>query len=340
MKTEIRDQRSVVRIAVVTALLVCAALGATAQGFVPAAAPPWVYADNYGRWALQGQAQNTYTFTPANLCNITQLNFTSRGIFAAFGSNVALAPVFIQDKNPANSEVVTPGSAFTPTDTTCGANLSPVNNHTTFSLQSGSGGLQEAINALGGSTAPYAYTIVLSPEWYKLVSNIGSQNATLANSTTPADVITNATCAANIRVVDVTTNPWTYYGCNASSKLAVSTPQPKVSVAASTGAGTSPTIAIEAGSSQGTGTITLTTGTSPSASATVFTVTFSAPDYGGGYIYAASCTVTSVGTSAYSSGTVTSTAGTGTTPGTLVYTASSTALAASTSGFKWYYSCK
>ena len=35
-----------------------------AQGFNPAAAPPWVYADNWPL-GLPGQAPNTYTFTPA-----------------------------------------------------------------------------------------------------------------------------------------------------------------------------------------------------------------------------------------------------------------------------------
>ncbi len=167
-----------------------------AQGFNPAAAPPWVYADNYGRWAFQGQAPNTYTFTPAQLyaaCQVTQLNFQNKPTFGAFSNTVALAPVFIQDVNGANSEVVTPGSYLAPTSTTCGVNIAPVNSHITFNLHSGTGGLQESLNALGASGF---YTVVLSPEWYKLVSGIASVNATLTASVTPADIIANATCAS------------------------------------------------------------------------------------------------------------------------------------------------
>jgi hypothetical protein len=313
---------------------------AFAQGFVPAAAPPWVYADNYGRWTIQGQNANSYSFTPASVCQITNLNFKNQPSFFAFGSTVTLAPVYISDVNGANSEVVTPGSAATQTQSACSVNLSPANSHTTFTLQSGTGGLQEAINTLGGSTKTVPYTIVLSPEWYKLVSGIASVNATLTNAVTPADIITNAICSANIQVVDVTANPWTYYGCNSSGKLIVQTPQAgKPSVAAGAGAGTSPTIALAAGSNNSSGTVTLTSGTSPTASAAIFTLTFAAPDYGGGFPYAPKCTFTSVGTTAYTSGVASSTAGSGTTGGTGVLTASAAALAASTSGYKFTYSC-
>src|SRR5580698_3903290 len=96
---------------------------ALAQGFNPAGAPPWVYADNYGRWAFQGQAANTYTFSPLNSvngCQVTQLNFANKPTFYAFANSVALAPVLIADNNSANSEVVTPSTYLTPTSTTCG----------------------------------------------------------------------------------------------------------------------------------------------------------------------------------------------------------------------------
>jgi hypothetical protein len=309
-----------------------------AQGFTPAANPSWVRANDYGRWALQGQSANTYTFQVSGFspCTITQLNFGNSSTFYAFSDAVALAPVLIQDNNQANSEVVTPGSYLAPTETTCGPTLAPSNAHTTFSLQSGTGGLQEALNVRDGKSPS---TIILDGEWYSAISNISQQNATLKNSTTPADVIGTATCVAGETVIDVTTTPWTSYGCNASSKLVTMTPSPKVSIAAGAGAGTSPTIAIVGGSSQGTGTVTLTTGTTPTASAAVFTVTFPPPDYGGGFVYAGSCTVTSVGSAnTYSTEVVTSTAGSATTGGTLVFTASSTALTASVA-YKFTYSC-
>lgn len=305
---------------------------AFAQGFIPTQQPQWVYAADYGRWALPGQNANTYTFTPSNQCQITQLNFRTASTFFAFGSKVALAPVLIADVNGTNSEVVTPGSAATQTQTTCAVNLSPTNSHTTFTLQSGTAGLQEALNT-------YVGTIIIDKSWYGGISSIASLNAALTNKVTAADVITSATCAAGQQVVDVTAIPFAFYGCNASSKLQVSTPQPAVSVAAGTGSGTSPTIAVLAGSNQSMGTITLTSGTTPTASAAVFTLTLSAPSYGGGFRYAPACKVVSVGTTAYTSGVVTSTAGTTTTPGTLVFTASATALAASTAGYKFTYTC-
>jgi hypothetical protein len=320
----------------VAILAVASLTPALAQGFIPAQGPAWVYADNYGRWAIQGQTANSYSFTPASICQITQLNFQNQTSFFAFGSRVALAPVFVQDINSANSEVVTPGSAATQTQAACSVNIAPVNSHTSFTLQSGSGGLQEAINTLGNTASNY--TIVLSPEWYKLISGIASQNATLTDSITPADVIANATCASNLTLVDVTSDPWTYYGCNASHKWAALAPGAPT-VAAGSGAGTSPTIALSAGSNNSTGSVTLTTGTSPSASAAIFTLTFAAPDYGGGFPYAPACTFTSVGTAAYTSGTASSTAGSGTTGGTGVLTASATALTASKAGYKFTYSC-
>lgn len=309
-----------------------------AQGFIPAGAPPWVYADSYGRWAIQGQQANTWSFSPASACQVTQLNFKRQSTFFAFGSTVALAPVFVADVNGAKSEVVTPGSAATQTQEVCSVNISPVNSHTTFTLQSGSGGLQEAINTLGGTSKTVPYTIILSPEWYKLIQGISSVNATLTQAVTPADVISNATCTSNIQVIDVTANPWAYYGCNGSGKLTPLTPQ-KPTIAAGAGAGTSPTIALLAGSNNSTGTVTLTTGTSPTASAAIFTLTFSAPDYGGVFPYAPACSFTSVGSTAYTTGTPSSTAGSGTSGGTGVLTASATALTASTSGYKFTYSC-
>lgn len=313
----------------------------SAQGFNPAGAPPWVFADNYGRWALIGQSPNDYTFSPANICQITQLNYQNRPTFFAFASNIALAPVFVQDQNGANSEVVTPGSAATQTAVSCAVNIAPVNSHTTFNLQSGTGGLQEAINAVGGpskTSSGTGVTIVLSQEWYKLVNAISSVNATLANAVTPAGIIGTVTCSPTVQVLDVTTNPWTPYSCNPSTNLlAVSSLASKApTIAAGAGAGGTPTVAsVAAGSSATSGTVNITTGgTAPTASGTIFTLTFPSST-AGGYGYAPSCTYTSVGTNAYTTATATATAGP---PATSVLTASSTALA-NTTAYKWTYLC-
>jgi hypothetical protein len=177
-----------------------------AQGFNPAGAPPWVYADNYGRWAIQGQKPNTYTFSNVNGCQVTQLDFADSPTFYAFADTLALAPILIQDQNQATSEVLTPSSYLVPSELRCGVNIAPVNPHTTFTLQSGTGGLQEALNAVGGTHEPALMTVVLSPEWYKLVANIHSQDSAV----TAATILAAATCSAKTGVVDVTTNPWTF----------------------------------------------------------------------------------------------------------------------------------
>ena len=339
MKTAINEVRSTLRWLVGLLLVACAVLPVAAQGFPPAAAPAWVYADNYGRWAIALQNTGTYTFSPPSACTVTQVGFNLLSSFYAFADNVALAPVLIQDQNQANSEVVTPSSYLAPTSTTCGINVSPANTHYAgATLQSGTGGLQEALNALATSSAGQFYTVVLSPEWYKLVNNIAAQNATLPASVSPASVIANAKCNATVQLVDVTANPWAYYSCNPNTNRFVLATG-SVSIAAGAGAGTGPTIALSAGSSGSQGTFTLTTGTAPSASAAIATVTLPAPDYGGGFSYAPTCTFTSIGSTAYTSGTASSTAGSGTSGGTAVLTASATALTASKSGYAWKYTC-
>lgn len=191
-----------------------------AQGFIPSQAPPWVFADDYGRFALQGQNTNTWTFSPANICQITQLGFKNKNTFYAFSDALALAPVLIADVNGANSEVVTPGSYFVPTQNTCGVNMSPANSHTTFTLQSGTGGLQEALNSVGGPNATYAHVIYLTPNWYSLVSGISSLNSTLAASVSPQSIIGSVTGSASAILVDVTTTPATTYSWNGSKYTA------------------------------------------------------------------------------------------------------------------------
>lgn len=302
-----------------------------AQGFIPAQAPAYALADNFGRWALQGQGANTYTFQVSGLspCQITKLNYGDSATFYAFSDTDALAPVFISDVNGAESEVVTPGSFLAPTQSSCGPALSPANNHTTFTLQSGTGGLQEALNSVG------TRTILITKEWYGLIRGISGMNATLLASTSPASVIGNATCAAGQTVVDITTDQWTFLACSGGKLVPSNLPAYAPTIAAGAGAGTGPTIALVTGSTAYSGTVTLTTGTTPTASAAIFILTFPTAARGG-FNYAPSCTFTSIGTPAYT-GTVTSSAGSGTPTGT--YTATATALTASQAGYSWTYSC-
>jgi hypothetical protein len=308
---------------------------AVAQGFNPAGGPPWVLADSYGRWVLQGQAANTYTFNASGFspCRITQLNFSDSSTFYAFSNAVALAPVFVSDNNQANSEVVTPGSFLAPTQSSCGPALAPTNAHITFSLQSGTGGLQEAINIRG--VEGRLWTVVLSGEWYKLISNIAGSNATLTNSITPTGTIFSVTCSSTVGLVDVTTNPFTNYSCNPTTHKYViaATNQTAPTVAAGAGSGTAPTIALVGSGSQGT--VTLTTGTAvPASASTIFTLTWPATT-AGGFAYAPNCTITSVGTVA-GPGTNASVVGP---PAVDTFTSLSAGLASSTAGYKWTYSC-
>lgn len=192
-----------------------------AQGFVSQGGPSSVFADQFGSWSFRGQALNTFTFTPAqsaNFCQVSQTQGINNTQFAAFSNSVGYAPVLIYDIGaPSNSEVATPSTAFTNTSTTCGVNLTAVNQHKTFQLQSGTGGLQEALNVVGGSTAPYPTVIYLTPNWYKIVSGISSLNSTLAASTTPLSILTAAKCTSQAYVVDVTTIPPTQWVCNTSA---------------------------------------------------------------------------------------------------------------------------
>jgi hypothetical protein len=343
--TAIRTLNPLVPVLLGIALLLGSSAPALAQGFTPPGAPPWVFADNYGRWVFPGQNTSTYTFDAAliNGCNVTQLNFADKPFFYAFANSVALAPVFIHDNNAALSEVITPTTYLVPTQRVCGANLSAVNQHTTFWLQSGTAGLQESINSVAPFTSLIPYEIILSPEWYKLVSQISGSNATLA-AITPATIIAAAKGDKASLLVDITTNPPTYYvwtgagGFVSGTQYWTGTPPP--AVAAGTGAGTAPTIALAAGSNAVTGTVTLTTGTTPTASATIFTLTWSATPgtataRTNDWTYTPTCTVTSVGTVPYTG----TNAVAGTAPSVDTYTATATALSASTPGYAWNYLC-
>jgi hypothetical protein len=332
-------------IAVLLALMLPAAfvVPVQAQGFNPAQSPPWVFADNYGRWVLQGQLPNTFTFQVSGFspCQITNLGFGNTPTFYAFSDAVGLAPVFIQDNNASQSEVITPSVYLAPTPQSCGPSLSALNTHTTFSLQSGTGGLQEAINTVGGFTASYPTVVFLTPEWYKLVTGISSQNSTLA-AITPATIIAAAKGSVTAIVTDVTTAPPTQYVWNGTAYASGTQYWVKgaaPTLAAGAGAGTSPTIAITGNSVSGT--VTLTTGTAvPASASAIFTLTW--PNLGtagspsSGFSYAPACTFTSTGTAP---GVTTNTSSYGSSHAVATLTSPAAGLASSTAGYSWTYVC-
>ncbi len=190
------------------------------QGFNPAQAPPWAFADNYGRWAFQAQGANNFVIQGPSICRVTQLNYGDSSVFEPAAHTVTLAPVLIYDSNSANAEVLTPGSSFSNSNA-CGWTLPATHPHISFSLQSGTGGLQEAINAVGPTTAAYPVLIYLTPAWYKLVAGISSLNSTLASQVTPTTILADAVCTSKVVVVDITKVPATTYGCSGGSLVVV-----------------------------------------------------------------------------------------------------------------------
>lgn len=274
------------------------------------------YASDFGQWRVPSQQANTYQWSPGSLCTVSAGNVN----FFAFNTN---APVFILDATAANSEVLTP-SAVSTTASSCSVTIAPGNLHYSFSITSGTGGLQEALNQVSSSNA-YPVAIVLDRNWYTLAAAVTGK--------TPAGIIASVAGNAEAILVDRTTAPATSYSWNGTNYTASASNQTVPTVAASTGAGTSPTITVV-----GTGTsgvVTLTSGTTPAATATIFTLTWPAIA-SGGFQYAPSCTITSIGTRAYT-GTNASVVGP---PAVDTYTSTSVALTASVSGYKWQYTCR
>lgn len=231
----------------------------------------------YGQWSLAGQAANTYTFTPTTLCNVGSLGGMRFAAFSAFGANNA--PVYINDTGtPANSEVVTPSAILA-----CGVTISPANSHTTFSLNSATAGLQDAINSVATGTAAYPIVILLDRNWYTQAIAIPGTN--------PAAIIFNAKGSPTAYLEDVTTAPHTLYVWNGANYVAGTwtNAQPAVTVGAA--AGTSPAISVPAASTASVGSVQLTSGTA-TATGTLWTLNWPTA---GSFLYAPSCTVTSVG---------------------------------------------
>lgn len=194
------------------ALLILLGVCAFAQG--PSSYPPtWVYARAYGGWQIIGQQANTYTFN-GGACAYPPLNNGPTASIFDFsgiqGVTTVYNPVFIQDANPALNEIVTPTST-TNTSATCGFAGSVANQHTSFTLGSGTAGLQEAITYQLQTTP--VFNVVLDKYWYQLVS-------AFPVTTTPQSIIAALKGNANVGIVDTTTSPWTFYSWNGVNYIA------------------------------------------------------------------------------------------------------------------------
>ncbi len=181
--------------------------------------PTAVYARDYNYGAIQSAQANTYTFNGPGACQYTPTGGSVNGLANNFfvfsgtqGATTVYFPTAILDATPTLSEIVTP-SATTQGATSCGFAATTVNTHTSFQLQSGTAGLQEAI-ASAPQSAPL-FDVVLDKSWYQLIAG-------LPGPPTAASIIAALTGNTNVDIVDSTTAPWTYYAWNGASYAAVS----------------------------------------------------------------------------------------------------------------------
>jgi len=310
-------------------LLVVLALGllpAFAQNLPPTA----VYARDYNYGAIQSAQANTYTFN-GGACLYTPTGGSVNGqansffVFGGYqGATYVDFPVAILDAIPASSEIVTPSSTVS-TSATCGFAASPLNSHTTFSLASGTAGLEEAIVSQNQSGP--TFDVILDKAWYTAVAGLPG--------TPSAYSIINAVAGnANVAIVDTTTTPWTFFCYNGTNYTTCASNLTVPTLAVSTGAGGTPTVHTVVGTGT-SGIVSVTTGgTAPGATATIFTLTWPAIA-SGGFQYAPVCTISGLGTTAYA-GTNATVAGP---PAVDTYTSTATALA-NTTAYKWSYTCR
>lgn len=275
--------KSAIRCALVllAGLLLCS-YAAMAQNLPPT----WVFARAYAGWNIIGQQANTYTFN-GGACNYTPYNNgNSPGFFVFSGlqnTTTVYNPVAILDANPTLSEIATPTSTVQST-ATCGFAASTTNQHTSFTLVSGTAGLQEAITNQLQAAPPSS--VLLDNFWYQLVFG-------LPGLPTPESLIKAAKGSSNVTIVDTTTSPWTYWRWSGTAYAVAGIPTGGTAAptaAAGAAAGTSPTGPTNTGDGN-TFTVALTTGTA-TTTGTLFTETWATT---AAFLYPPSCRVISTG---------------------------------------------
>jgi hypothetical protein len=276
----------------------------------------WYFASDFGLWAARGQQANTYQWSPGTVCNVSAVGSSTS--FFAFNTN---APVLISDITgpTTNNEVVTP-SSVTQTNAYCTIAVSPSHNHYSFQVQSGTGGLQEALNAIS-PTAVVPAVVWLDRNWYSLANAVPS--------TTPAAIITAAAGGVSAILVDNTTAPFTNYvwqGTAYASGTWVNT-APTAATGAAAGSATSKVATGTALS----GTYSFTTGTATTG--TVFTETWATSNQ---FVYSPVCTVISTGATAPPTLTVTPTYAGGT---HALLTVTVAAALTSTTAYSFQWAC-
>lgn len=169
----------------------------------------FIWAAKYNQWALPGLTPNTYTFNATTNCIADPYSGRSYN----FNTN---APVFINDLGlDANSEIVTPTSVISAVGT-CGFAASPAHSHPGFQVQSGTAGLQEAINATLGGSSSHQAVIVLDTTWWNAAASLPG--------TSGSAVIAAAVGSTSVSLVDITQTPWVWYACTSGGCTASTTP--------------------------------------------------------------------------------------------------------------------
>lgn len=263
-------------------LFVCAAFASAPYATAQNLPPTWVFARAYNGLSLIGQQANSYTFN-GGACNVSPLNNGNSPSFFAFsglqGATTVYNPVAIVDADPTKNEIVTPTST-TQSSAACGFAGTVVNQHTSFTLTSGTVGLQEAITNQQQSAPPS--NVLLDQYWYTQVFG-------LPGSPTPESLIKAAKGSSNVTVVDTTTSPWTYWRWSGTAYAAATTltgGTAAPTAAAGAAAGTSPTGPTNTGDGN-TMTVALTTGTA-TTTGTLFTETWATTN---AFLYPPACRV-------------------------------------------------
>lgn len=157
-----------------------------------------IVASQYGTYRVPGSTIGGFQF-PVATCQVSGGGKN----FSAFQVNV---PVKIVDGNPALTEIATPSSVFI---SQCSINMSTTYVHQPpYYLTSGTGGLQEAINANMQNNG--INSIILDWQWYRQVV-----------PGTPATVIANVKGITQLTLTDVTTAPYTWYRWNGTQYVVV-----------------------------------------------------------------------------------------------------------------------
>ena len=121
-----------------------------------------LYASNFGLWQVPQGNTGQFSWSSPSFCTVTAAGIPLAPVFAVG------TPVLIKDQVTANSETVTP-SAVNVGGAGCSITVSLANKHNTFTLTSGTAGLQEAINYAHG----LPYQVILTPDWSRIGGTTG-----------------------------------------------------------------------------------------------------------------------------------------------------------------------